>query len=349
MTSPSLNRPLVLVVDDDPIIRLLARQTLEPDGFTLAEADDGTTAIDFFTKQLPDVLLLDVKLPTIDGFRTCERLRSLHGGDQIPVLMITGHDDIASITRAYEVGATDFISKPINWLILKQRLRYMLRASQVLEELWESQAHLVNSLREKEILLKEVHHRVKNNIQIISSLLNLQARYIKDREAQEIIKDSRNRIESMALIHEKLFRSKDLANIDFYSYINEITSYLFHSYAKSRSQIDLKINIGSVDLGIDKAIPLSLMINELVVNSLKHAFPNGRKGEIVIELDKIDDGKLKLIFADNGVGFPPTVKFPQAHSLGLQLIQSLAAQIIGNIELTTDAQGTIFRITFSEL
>ncbi len=349
MTSSSLQRPLVLVVDDDPIIRLLARRTLEPDGFTLVEADDGTKAIDFFTNQLPDVLLLDVKLPTIDGFTTCEKLRSLPGGDQIPVLMITGHDDVASITRAYEVGATDFISKPINWLILKQRLRYMLRASQVLEELWESQARLVNSVREKDILLKEVHHRVKNNIQIISSLLNLQARYIKDREALEIIRDSRNRIESMALIHEKLYRSKDLANIDIRSYIKELTSYLFHSYSKSGSQIDLIIKIGSVDLGMDTAIPLSLMINELVVNSLRHAFPGGHKGEIVIELDKIGDRKLKLIFADNGVGFPPNVTFPHSHSLGLQLIQSLAEQLIGNIELTTNTQGTTFRITLSEI
>jgi two-component sensor histidine kinase/CheY-like chemotaxis protein len=339
----------VLVVDDDPIVRLLARRTLEPDGFTLAEADDGTTAIDFFTEQLPDILLLDVKLPTIDGFTTCQRLRSLAGGDHIPVLMITGHDDVASINRAYEVGATDFISKPINWLILKQRLRYMLRASQVLEELWESQARLVNSLREKDILLKEVHHRVKNNIQIISSLLNLQARYIKDREAQEIIRDSRNRIESMALIHEKLYRSKDLEKIDMDSYINELTSYLFHSYSKSRGQIDCKIHIGSVDLGIDTAIPLSLMINELVVNSLKHAFPDGGTGEIVIELEKIGNHYLKLIFSDNGVGFPQTVTFPHAQSLGLQLIQSLTEQLIGNIELKTNTQGTIFNITLSEL
>jgi two-component sensor histidine kinase/CheY-like chemotaxis protein len=349
MISSSMKRPLVLVVDDDPIVRLLARRTLEPDGFTLAEADDGTTAIDFFTKQLPDILLLDVKLPTVDGFTTCERLRSLAGGDHIPVLMITGHDDVASINRAYEVGATDFISKPINWLILKQRLRYMLRASQVLEELWESQARLVNSLHEKDILLKEVHHRVKNNIQIISSLLNLQSRYIKDREAQEIIRDSRNRIESMALIHEKLYRSKDLEKIDMESYISELTSYLFNSYSKNRGQIDCKIHIGAVELGIDTAIPLSLMINELVVNSLKHAFPDAGAGEIVIELQRIDNRKLKLIFADNGGGFPPTINFPHAQSLGLQLIQSLAEQLIGNIELKTNSQGTTFNIILSEI
>jgi two-component sensor histidine kinase len=349
MTSAPLTRPLVLVVDDDPIVRLLARRTLEPDGFALAEADDGTTAIDFFTKQLPDILLLDVKLPTVDGFITCERLRSLAGGEYIPVLMITGQDDIASITRAYEVGATDFISKPINWLILKQRLRYMLRASQVLEELWESQAHLVNSLREKEILLKEVHHRVKNNIQIISSLLNLQARYIKDREAQEIIRDSRTRIESMALIHEKLYRSKDLEKIDISSYIMELTSYLFNSYAKSRSQIELKIDMGAVELGLDTAIPMSLMINELVVNSLKHAFPGGRQGEIGIELVRTGVNKLKLVFMDNGVGFPATVNFPHFQSLGLQLIQSLAEQLKGAIALTTNTRGTTFTITLSEL
>jgi two-component sensor histidine kinase len=349
MTAPSLKRPLVLVVDDDPIVRLLARQTLEPDGFTLVEADDGTLAMDFFTKQLPDLVLLDVILPTVDGFTTCEKLRSLPGGAHIPVLMITGHDDVNSITRAYEVGATDFISKPINWLILKQRLRYMLRASQVLEELWDSQARLLSSLHEKDILLKEVHHRVKNNIQMISSLLNLQSRYIIDQEALEILRDSRNRIESIALVHEKLCRSQDLAHIAMSSYITELTSFLFHSYAKNRSQIELSIDIDAVELGIDTAIPLSLMINELVVNSLKHAFPGGRTGEITISLDKLDHRQLKLIFADNGVGFPPTVKFPDSKSLGLQLIQSLAEQLAGDIAFLTNGQGTVFNINLHEL
>ncbi len=349
MTLSSVKRPLVLVVDDDPIVRILARQMLEADGFTIAEADDGTTAIDFFTNQLPDLLLLDVKLPTLDGFTTCERLRSLAGGDHIPVLMITGHDDVSSITRAYEAGATDFISKPINWLILKQRLRYMLRAGQVLEELWESQAHLINSLREKNILLKEVHHRVKNNIQIISSLLNLQAKYIRDQEAKEIIQESRNRIESIALVHEKLFRSKDLEKIDMYSYIKEFTSYLFTSYSKNRGQVNLKINVGAVELGIDTAIPLSLIINELVTNSLKHAFPDSRQGEIGIELAKTGINKLILIFTDNGVGFPVKVNFPHSQSLGLQLIQSLVEQLRGEISLITNAQGTTFTIILSEL
>jgi two-component sensor histidine kinase len=349
MTFSSPKPPLVLVVDDDPITRLLARQTLEPDGFTLAEADDGTTAIEFFTKQLPDVLLLDVKLPTLDGFITCKKLRSLAGGDHIPVLMITGQDDVASITQAYEAGATDFISKPINWLILKQRLRYMLRAGQVLKELWESQNRLVNSLREKDILLKEVHHRVKNNIQIISSLLNLQARYVKDRQAREIIQDSRNRIESMALVHEKLFRSKDLERIDMNSYIQELASFLFNSYSKNRSQVDLKINVASVELGIDTAIPLSLIINELVVNSLKHAFPEGRHGEIGIDLAKTGANTLMLVFSDNGIGFPDTVSFPHFQSLGLQLIQSLAQQLMGDIKVITNTAGTTFTITLSEI
>jgi two-component sensor histidine kinase len=349
MTLQITKPPLVLVVDDDPIIRLLARRTLEPDGFAVVEADDGSTAINFFTKQLPDIALLDVKLPTIDGFITCEKLRSLAGGDHIPVLMITGQDDVASIIRAYEVGATDFISKPINWLILKHRLRYMWRAGQVLKELWESQNRLVNSLREKDVLLKEVHHRVKNNIQIISSLLNLQARYVKDRQAREIIQDSRNRIESMALVHEKLFRSKDLEKINMDSYIQELTAYLFNSYSTSRSQVVLKINVAAVALGIDTAIPLSLIINELVVNSLKHAFPESRHGEITIELTKTADNSLTLVFSDNGVGFPATVNFPHSQSLGLQLIQSLAHQLMGDIAVTSNKQGTRFTITLNEI
>ena len=189
----------------------------------------------------------------------------------------------------------------------------------------------MNSLREKDILLKEVHHRVKNNIQIISSLLNLQARYIKDQEAREIIQDSRNRIESIALVHEKLFRSKDLEKIDMNSYIQELTSYLFNSYSKNRSQVNLKINVGAVELGIDTAIPLSLIINELVVNSLKHAFPEGRQGEIGIELAKTGINNLILIFRITASVSPLQVSFPHSQSLGLQLIQSLVEQLMGEI------------------
>jgi len=200
------------------------------------------------------------------------------------------------------------------------------------------------SLKEKEVLLKEVHHRVKNNLQIISSLLNLQSKYIKDDQALEMFKESRNRIRSMTLIHEKLYRSKDLANLDVAEYIQNLSSNLFRSYSAGR--VNLKTQVDDILLGIDTAIPCGLIINELVSNSLKHAFPD-KQGEILVNLHR-DDGKFTLTVSDNGVGFPEHVDFRNTDSLGLQLVCTLTDQLDGAIELNRTG-GTEFKITFGEI
>ncbi len=200
------------------------------------------------------------------------------------------------------------------------------------------------SLKEKEVLLKEVHHRVKNNLQIISSLLNLQSKYIKDDQALEMFKESRNRIRSMTLIHEKLYRSKDLANIDVSEYIQNLSSNLFRSYSAGR--VNLRTQVDDILLGIDTAIPCGLIINELVSNSLKHAFPE-KHGDIFVNLHR-DNGKFTLVVSDNGVGFPETVDFRNTDSLGLQLVCTLTDQLDGVIELNRTG-GTEFKITFGEI
>jgi PAS domain S-box-containing protein len=200
------------------------------------------------------------------------------------------------------------------------------------------------SLKEKEVLLKEVHHRVKNNLQIISSLLNLQSKYIKDDQALEMFKESRNRIRSMTLIHEKLYRSKDLANIDVAEYIQNLSSNLFRSYSAGR--VNLRTQVDDILLGVDTAIPCGLIINELVSNSLKHAFPE-KQGEILVNLHR-DNGKFTLIVRDNGVGLPEHVDFRNTDSLGLQLVCTLTDQLEGEIELNR-AGGTEFKITFGEI
>lgn len=172
------------------------------------------------------------------------------------------------------------------------------------------------SLKEKEILLREIHHRVKNNLQVISSLLNLQSRYTKSKAALEMFKESQNRIKSMALVHERLYQSQDLVRIDFAEYIRRLAAHLFDSYRVNPKAIILKVNIDDVFLGIDKAIPCGLIINELVSNSLKHAFSADRKGAIRIDLAPDVDKKFTLIVSDNGVGFPKDLDFRNTASLG---------------------------------
>jgi len=205
------------------------------------------------------------------------------------------------------------------------------------------------SLREKEVLLKEIHHRVKNNMQVISSLLKLQSGYINDQKDLELFKESQNRIQAMALIHEKLYQSRDLVNIDYAEYIKNLTNGLIRSYGSGANRIALKTDIVHKPLGVDSAIPCGLIINELVSNSLKHAFPEGREGEIWVLMHPIDEDGTELIVRDNGIGVSPDFDFRHTESLGLQLVTTLTeSQLRGSIELKNN-EGTAFHIKFKEL
>jgi PAS domain S-box-containing protein len=205
---------------------------------------------------------------------------------------------------------------------------------------------LQKSLNEKEMLLKEIHHRVKNNLMIISSLLNLQSRYIKDEESKNIFKESQNRTRSMALIHERLYQSTDLKRIDFGDYIRTLANELFHTYVMDTSLIKLNVDVDDVMLDINTSIPLGLIVNELVTNSLKHAFPPGTSGEINIKFHTTDD-KYQLEVKDNGIGFPKDVDYKNTESLGLRLVTSLTEQIDGEIGFS-NSLGTSFKIIFTE-
>lgn len=203
------------------------------------------------------------------------------------------------------------------------------------------------SLNEKEVLLGEIHHRVKNNMQIISSLLNLQTQYVTDSETVEVLHESQDRVKAMAAIYEKLYLSKDLTKINFNDYIQSIVQGLFYSHKVKEGQIIPIIEIGDIMLNIETAVPCGLIISELVYNSLKHAFPNERKGEIKVSLQN-SDGAYELMISDNGVGFPEGIDFRNTDTLGLKLVNNLVNQIEG--ESTLDrSQGTEFKITFNEL
>lgn len=203
------------------------------------------------------------------------------------------------------------------------------------------------SLNEKELLLKEVHHRVKNNLQVISSLFSLQSQYIEDPQILSILSDSQNRIGSMALIHEKLYHSSNLAKIDFADYIQNLVSNLFASYNISPNLIRLKLHISNISLNLDRAIPCGLLINELVTNSLKHAFPKQQAGEISIDFSVNPKGKVCLIVKDTGVGLPEGLDLQMINSLGLRLVRALTRQLKGKLEVF-NSNGTVFQIIFPQ-
>lgn len=209
----------------------------------------------------------------------------------------------------------------------------------------EAEEQLKNALRKNEILLREIHHRVKNNMQIISSLLRLQARNIKNKKLHEAFKSCQNRIRSMALIHEKFYRSEDLTRIELDKYIQDLTLHLFHTYGKVPNIIRLITEMENVHIEINRAISLGLIINEIVSNSLRHAFPDGEKGEIRIKLRKTINSKFELVISDNGVGIPEDIDFSNTKSLGIQLVNDLVRQIDGHMDLKRE-RGTSFQITF---
>lgn len=214
-----------------------------------------------------------------------------------------------------------------------------------------AEEQIKTSLREKEILLKEIYHRVKNNLAVITSLLRLQSKYVRDEYDRKFFQDSQNRIRSMALIHEKLYKSENMAEVDFKDYIKTTTEELFRTYRVTPQKISLEHKVEKISLPINLAIPCGLIINELVTNSIKYAFPPSFKknGKITVGLERVGDDELKLFIKDNGVGIPADFDIKNAESLGLRLVNILAEdQLKGRIKFERD-KGISFIIFFKTI
>jgi PAS domain S-box-containing protein len=214
-----------------------------------------------------------------------------------------------------------------------------------IEEIKKAQYKVKASLEEKEVLLREIHHRVKNNLQIISSLLNIQSNYIKDDEDLELLRESQTRIKSMAIIHEGLYKSNDFTHINFKDYIYNLIHYISVHYNLSPN-IQINVEVKNVMLNIETAVPCGLIINELVTNSIKHAFPNRSGGKIKVSLNS-KMGICSLRVSDNGIGFPANMDFKNTRTLGLRLVNILSNQLDGSIELDK-SRGTEFIINFKK-
>lgn len=209
----------------------------------------------------------------------------------------------------------------------------------------KAEIQIKKSLEEKEILLKEIHHRVKNNMQVISSLLNIQAGYIKDEEILGIFNALHDRIRSMSLLYEMLYKSKDLARVDLSEYIRNLTTRLISMYRDKVGPIDLKLNVKDVYLDLKRAVPCGLIITELISNSLKHAFSETERGEIAVEMYPDEGEKYILIVRDSGKGFPEGLDFRETESLGMKLVVNFVNQLKGTIELNRK-EGTKYKIVF---
>ncbi|HEY9627551.1 MAG TPA: histidine kinase dimerization/phosphoacceptor domain -containing protein [Coleofasciculaceae cyanobacterium] len=319
-----------------------------------------------FDESTDAIFLVDSQtLRTVDCNRCAIEMFEVDSKDEL--INIAGHtlqryqfsaDELEAI--AQEMDSKGFWSREIEYCTKTGRIFWgylaanvvhvagkainLVRVSDVSDRK-QAEQQLQQSLREKEVLLKEIHHRVKNNLQIVYSLLRLQRRQLKDPQAVEALLESQNRIETIALIHEKLYRSKDLGSIDFAEYIPGLVSNLFSTYDVNDRRITLETKVEPISLDIDKAIPCGLIINELVSNALKYAFPSAQTGQIDVEMRCGEDAQITLIVGDNGVGFSSCSDFSQPETLGLQLVEDFVAQLKGQLQISCHA-GTQFSITF---
>lgn len=266
--------------------------------------------------------------------------------DEIGVLSNSFNEMVEKISESK--NETEKINRELENRVLErtQELEGVLRTLQKEnKDRKKAESEISKSLHEKEVLLKEIHHRVKNNLQIVSSLFFFQSKQITDPVMLEMFRDGQNRVKSMALIHEKLYQASDLANIDFKEYVKKLTNFLFQSYGINQSKFKLKNNVQQVKLGVDTAVPCGLIINELISNSFKHGFSEAEQGEIKIDMGYDVNDKLILKISDNGKGIPKDLIIEESESLGLRLVLNLTTQLNGKVEFLNNG-GTTVRIEF---
>ena len=279
-----------------------------------------------------DLVLLDLSLPDSQGLETFTRLCACC--PEVAIVVLSGTDDEDLALRAVQAGAQDYLVKgTMDGHLLARAMRYAIERKRGEERTKEA-------LREKEVLLKEIHHRVKNNLQLIASLLSMQARRLTDEtDVAEVFADTQSRVQSMALIHERLYRSDSLAEVEFESYVRALVNELLPSYSPHPERVTLDLKVEDVELDIDTAVPCGLIVNELVANALKHAFPDGRKGTIGIAFARAGEGLL-LRVRDDGVGLPEELDVDRVPSLGLRLVRILSEQLEGEVTFNANGRGT---------
>jgi PAS domain S-box-containing protein len=259
--------------------------------------------------------------------------------------------DAIVTTRLISYGGESAILGIVTDITERKRMeenlrKYVLELENHASELMQTDELIKASLEEKDLLMREIHHRVKNNLAVISSLLNLQSAQIKDKEARELFKETQNRVRSMSMIHERLYLSSDLRNVSFSDYIGSLAAQLFNSYGIAKEKVRFSMKVPEISLDVNTMIPCGLILNELISNVLKHAFPRGKEGEVLIEVLHRGE-EYTLSVKDNGAGVPADFDIQSSRTLGLQLVASLTKQLGGTIELIRD-EGTEFRVTFRE-
>lgn len=348
----------VLIAEDDYLAREKIKELIETIGYTLVgEATNGQEAVEMASALAPDVILMDIQMPVMDGLEATRRIQSR---SPVPVVVLSAFQTPELIEQASKAGVGAYLVKPPTAREIDRTItiavarfedmmelhRLNLRLQKEISRRHQMEQQLTASLEEKKLLLQEIHHRVKNNLMVISSLLNLQADGIENAQARDAFRESQHRVQAMARIHEQLYRSENLVKIDMGHYINTMGDSLRHTFGAY--QVNLMVDAADVSLSIDAAIPCGLIINELLTNALKYAFPQKKTGYVWVKLESNAGDGLRLVVRDNGVGLPADFDPNKLQSLGLQLVDLLARQLNGAFEISApqNGHGTSFTVVF---
>jgi two-component sensor histidine kinase len=361
--------PLILYLDDNPRDAERVRDILQQSELACElrlvgdrEAYEAALAQTRF-----DLILSADALPDCDGTAALALARERQ--PDVPFILLSGTLGEEQAVDCVLRGATDFVLKQRPNRLVPAILRALTEAgaqqhrreaeaalrlseerqrqAQAMQDITQRQqveAALRDSLRDKDVLLQEIHHRVKNNLQIVSSLLHLQTDQAAQPTVKAVFKEAQRRVLSMALIHESLYRSPNLAQVNLAEYIETLCTHVFRSFGVDGAQIKLVTRLEPVALGLDQAVPCGLILNELLSNALKYAFPSGRTGQITLTLSA-PTGQVHLQVADNGVGLPPPMETAPARPPGLGLVSMLAKQLKGEV-VVERGEGAAFQLTF---
>jgi len=365
----------ILAVDDTLAALKLLTDILTQEGYAVRPASSGEQALASVFTELPELILLDVKMPGMDGFEVCRRLKADPAAREIPVLFLSASTDLEERVKGFELGATDFIAKPFQRDELLARVRTHLELSRfrthletLVEERTEElkkaneklQAELGERLKaeerirlalgEKEVLIRELYHRTKNNMQVICSMLLLQAYDTDDENVQNILGAMESRIHSMALIHQKLYQSGNLCNISTREYIVELAQMICENYGCNEKNISMSYDIDDFSLNIEYALPCGLILNELITNSLKHAFcrPAQEGGNIYLAFKKGPEREVFIKVSDDGHGAIKDFDPARNSKLGLQIILAIVEHQLEGSIVFENIKGFSCGITFKE-
>ena len=335
----------ILIAEDDFLVSEMIEGELADAGYqTVGKAANGIKAVELTKSLQPDIVLMDIRMPEMTGL---EATRQIMECCPTPVIILTAYDNIDMVENAGDAGVGAYLNKPLDARELEKAILIARARFNDIKELKEKNRQLEEADKVNKNLMKEIHHRVKNNFQLVSSLLNLQIGGIEEDQTRRILEASRDRVQALAVLHEKLYEAGNFVSLPMNIFIEDLMNTLFEAYNTKDKSIKLDTNIDGIVLDTKKAVTIGIILNEVVTNSIKYAFPEPSDKKCIMSISMtVEDKSILLRIADNGIGVSDIDKLKSGNTLGLQLIHLLTeSQLEGSIEFP-ETEGMEMMIRF---